>query len=303
MADRRRVNGPASGTRPAVFENKSQVLAKPQRLRKPNELRRIFLQTGLVPAAAGSAYLELEAGHANRSFIPTSSTIKLSCTIQGPKPLPRNANFSPNLQVTSSVKFMPFATRQRRGYIRDNIERDLGSHLENALGGVILKDKYPKSALEIAVIVLEGEEDCLWNEETGQEKGINGIGLMNVLSASINVAVAALMDAQIECLDVLSAGVVARERDCMLLDPCPSEHEELTTACVVGYLPNKDELVEIWTRTIAVYGSHENVSELTDSAIKAARGAHKILVEVIKESLDSKAALERTKNRSLQMML
>lgn len=292
MTDRRRINGPANGTQPAVFENKSEVLRRPQRLRQHNELRRIFLQTGLVPAAAGSAYLELESPKTTRSFVPTSSTIKLSCTIQGPKPLPRNANFSPNLQVTSSVKFMPFASRQRRGYIRDNVERDLGSHLENALSGVILTDKYPKSALEIAVIVLEGEEDCLWNEEQGQETGLGGIGLMNVLSASINVAVAALIDAKIECLDILSAGVAARDTSGILLDPCPSEHEELTAACVLGFLSNKDELVEVWSKTTAAHGSQKDLAELIDSAVKAARGAQKILVEVTKESLESKSLAE-----------
>ena len=35
---------------------------------------------------------------------------------------------------------------------------------------MIIADKYPKSALDIAVMVLEGEEDCLWNEEQGFEQ-------------------------------------------------------------------------------------------------------------------------------------
>lgn len=247
------------------------------------------LQTGLVPAASGSAYLELEAPATLRSLTPTTSTIKVSCSIQGPKPLPRNSNFSPNLQLTASIKFAPFATRQRRGYLRDGIERDLGSHLENALNGVIIPDRWPKSALDIAVMVLEGEEDCLWNEEEGIERGTNGVGLMNVLSASINVAMAALMDAKIDCLDMLTSGVAARAVGYTgeILDPCPSEHDELTAACVVGYLPTRDELVEIWTKYTSGGGDQEATTTLTDAAIKAARGSHKVLTEVITESLQA----------------
>lgn len=253
------------------------------------------MQTGLVPAAAGSAYLELETLSPVRSFVPTTSTVKLSCAIQGPKPLPRNATFSPNLQLTASIKFAPFATRQRRGYQRDNVERDLGSHLENALNGVIIPDRYPKSALEVTVMVLEGEEDCLWNEEQGQEHGINGVGLMNVLAGSINVAVAALIDAKIDCLDLLSSGVAARAADSTidLLDPCPSEHEALACACVVGYLPARDEVVEFWWRTVSERGTEQSTEALLDAAIRAARGTHKILSEVIKEPLEHQARLKQ----------
>lgn len=172
--------------------------------------------------------------------------------------------------------------------MRDNVERDLGSHLENALNGVIIPDRYPKSALDITVMVLEGEEDCLWNEEHGQERGISGVGLMNVLAGSINVAVAALIDAKIDCLDLLSSGVAARAADSEtdLLDPCPSEHESLACACVVGYLPARDEVVEIWSKTVAEKGTEQVAEDMIDAAIKAARGSHKILAEVIKESLE-----------------
>ena len=249
-----------------------------------------------MPAAAGSSYLELETPSLVRSFIPTTSTIKLSCAIQGPKPLPRNANFSPNLQLSASIKFAPFATRQRRGYLRDSIERDLGSHLQNALNGVIILDRWPKSALDIAVTVLEGEEDCLWNEEQGQERGISGVGLMNVLAGSINVAMAALVDAKIDCLDLLSSGVAARSADSStdLLDPCPSEHESLSCACVVGYLPARDEIVEVWCKTVSDRGNEQATDSLVDAAIKAARGSHKILTEVVKESLEQKLKSKQT---------
>lgn len=220
--------------------------------------------------------------------------------MQGPKPLLRNSSFSPNLQLTASIKFAPFATRQRRGYLRDGTERDLGSHLENALNGVIIPDRWPKSSIDIAVIVLEGEEDCLWNEEQGQERGVNGVGLMNVLAASINVSMAALVDAKIDCLDLLTSGVAARSTDASgeLLDPCPSEHEELTSACVVGYLPVRDELVEVWSKNTSSEGNETSMEKLVDAAIRAARGSHRILTEVITESLQGSVNSTKGKTKA-----
>lgn len=201
--------------------------------------------------------------------------------------------------MTASIKFAPFATRQRRGYLRDGTERDLGSHLENALNGVIIPDRWPKSALDIAVIVLEGEEDCLWNEEQGQERGVNGVGLMNVLAASINVSMAALVDAKIDCLDLLTSGVAARSAGSPdeLLDPCPSEHEELISACVVGYLPARDELVEVWSKNTSSEGNETSTEKLVDAAIKAARGSHRILAEVITESLQGSVTSTKGKTK------
>lgn len=147
---------------------------------------------------------------------------------------------------------------------------------------------------------MEGEEDCLGNEEEGLERGINGVGLMNVLAASINVAMAALMDAKIDCLDVLTSGVAARSTSISdeLLDPCPSEHEELTSACVVGYLPARDELVEIWTKNTSGGGDQTATEKLVDAAVKAARGSHKILTEVMTESLQISLNTSKSKGRT-----
>jgi exosome complex component MTR3 len=193
--------------------------------------------------------------------------------------LPRNANFSPNLQLTSSVKFAPFATQHRRGYLRDAAERDLGEHLSNALKGVILQDRWPKSAIDVSVTVLEAEGDTT-------------LGLMGVLSASITAASAALLDARIDCLDVMSGGLAAAVRghagkSSCVLDPSPSEHEHVDAACVVAYLPSRDEVVEVWTtgklhstRT----GGRVNFEYMLDQAVGAARAVQTVLKEVVIES-------------------
>ncbi|KIX08424.1 uncharacterized protein Z518_03080 [Rhinocladiella mackenziei CBS 650.93] len=289
MTDRRRINGPAGVSTPPIFAlSPRAVKSLTDRVRKPNELRKIFLQTGIVPSAGGSAYLELENNNGSKqTILPTASTIKLSCSVHGPKPLPRTASFSPNLQLTASVKFAPFATRTRQGYIRDSTEKDLGMHLENALKGTIIPDRWPKSAIDIAVTILEAEDNLNHGDR------VAGVGLFNVIAGCINVAMAAIADAKIDCLDLLAAGVGAivsgpDSKPLRVLDPSSAEHQEILASCLVGYLSSRDEIVEIWsTGSVSKQDIDGGIGfeELVDSAVAASRGAQTVLKEVLMESL------------------
>lgn len=250
------------------------------------------LQTGTVPAASGSAYYELEAPVSPDAHGAAASTIKLSCAVHGPKPLPRNSNYSPNLQLNAAVKYAPFATRIRRGYIRDTTERDLGMHLENALKGLIIPDRWPKSSIDVAVTVLEGEdnEDLVPGESLGSVAA--QVGLMNILAGCITVATAALLDARIDSLDLMAGGVAASVGDSengltRVLDPSVVEHSSINAACVVGYLPGRDEITEVWT-TGGTSGKMQNgvtgFDDLLDSAVSAAKAVQAVLKEALLES-------------------
>ncbi|KAK2789159.1 3'-5'-exoribonuclease [Emmonsiellopsis sp. PD_33] len=327
MADKRRINGPPGGTRPPVFVSsllsaegqRSAALESPIRTRKPDELRKIFLKTGLIPSASGSAYLEFQPSailprSKSKTLIPPSSSIKLTCSVHGPKPLPRSAPFSPNLLLSTHVKFAPFASRRRRGYIRDVSERDLGVHLETALRGVIIGERWPKSGLDITVTILEGEDDRWWGDvlSSGPLGGIDGWGLMNVLAGCITVASAAIADARIDCLDLITGGVAAfvensksegpegkqteksqrGQGQSLVLDPDPSEHRGIVSACVVGYMPSRDEITELWLKgdTSNLSSENQNTSlsheALIDGAVDAARGAQAVLMDAVRESAE-----------------
>ena len=254
------------------------------------------LKTGLVPAASGSAYLELEAptDAAQRTFLSATSTLKLTCSVHGPKPVARTTSFSPNLQLIAHVKFAPFAARQRRGYIRDAAERDLSVHVETALKGAIIPDRRPKSAIELIITVLEGEEDSWMGIGQSSKAGLEGAGIMNVLAGCLTVASAALADARIDCLDLMAGGVAAivpgpGESRIKLLDPCPAEHEELASICVVGYLPARDEITELWVKgdlPAEVAAPGLGIEGLMESAIDASKGVQGVLQEAVKESAE-----------------
>ena len=256
------------------------------------------LQTGLTPSASGSAYLELEQ-HAT-SKDQNTPALKLTCTVHGPRPLPRSAPFTPNMLLSTNVKFAPFASRQRRGYLRDAAERDLAVHLETALRGVVIAERWPKSGLDVVVTILEGEEDT-WRGEPGAGKV--PLGMMTVLAGCITAASTAIVDAGIDCLDIVSGGVAAviasSEPDQgktlsgdeppsqLILDPCPFEHSNVLAACVVAYLKGRDEVTEIWIKARLPLGTQPGprnqpeTERLVDGAVQAAAAVRSVMVEAL----------------------
>jgi len=133
------------------------------------------------------------------------------------------------------------------------------------------------------ITVLEGEEDGWFGE--GREKG-GGWGMMSVLAECITVASAALVDAGIDCVDLVSGGTAALvkgeggEGEAVVLDPAPAEHE-VTAACVVAYLQSRDEITEMWMKGDA----GDSTEGLMDQAVRAAVMSRTVLVEAVKEGL------------------
>ncbi|KAF8437395.1 3' exoribonuclease family, domain 1-domain-containing protein [Terfezia claveryi] len=311
MADRRRVVGPTDGTTPPVFSPSPSSTSVPPskrvcRDRGPQDLRQIFLKTSLTPPAVGSSFLELPSPptHSN------SSTLKLTCSVFGPRALPHSAPFSPQARLSCELKFAPFASPlKRRGYVRDHTERDLSVQLATALQRSILLEKYPKSGIDVFVTVL----DCGGGGGSGGGGGGGGVdvGLLGVLAGAITCASAAIADAGIECLDLVSGGVSALVRkrggggddDAMgqemedefvvVQDPSPEEHAlgDIVAACAVGYMAAREELTEVWMRGVVETSidtddkTEDDLDRMMDGAIMAAAKTRRVLNEGVAERL------------------
>jgi exosome complex component MTR3 len=180
--------------------------------------------------------------------------------------------------------------------------------------------------VEVVITVLDGEEDRWWGDETGGGTtgvgSVGGWGMMNVLAGCITVASAAIADAGIDCLDLVSGGVAAivktpqnqhksSDGDSemseigqssqlqLVLDPAPPEHQEICAACVVGYLSARDEITELWLKgnIPSTTGSSTNnvqpqmvgVGNLVDKAVEAAVAVRLVLGEAVREAAELKA--------------
>lgn len=276
QADRRRLNGPTGVTSTPVFD--TDIDPRPtKRLRQANEHRRIFLRTGVVPSAAGSAYYELQPDQGEQgshSFNQPVSSLKLSVSVHGPRPLPRNAAFSSNLLLSTHVKFAPFATRTRRGYVRDWSERDVGVRLENALRGVIIAERWPKSAVEVVVTILESDE-------------AGDAGMMTVLAGAVTASGAALVDAGIDCIGLVSGGVAGVAENQVVIDPVAYE-QELRALCYVAYIPSTNMITDCWE--INKGASFEQGIAAIDQACESAKLEQSVMVEAVREAVEAREA-------------
>lgn len=258
------------------------------------------LKTGLTPSASGSAYLEIKREDpldtTSGGLNPRHSGLKLACAVHGPRPLPRSALFSPQLLLSTSVKFTPFANGHRKGFIPDSDERDLAAHLGTALKGTLLAERWPKSGVDVLITVLEGEERSLSSSTD------TTCDHLNLLSSCITVATAAIADAGIDCVDFATGGVAAivpgaSGTSQLILDPCPSDHQSVDRACVVAYLQARDEVTEVWAKqegkSSATDGSEQtDFISLVDGAVEAAKAARLVLMEALKESAEAKLQRE-----------
>eukprot|EP00128_Syssomonas_multiformis_P002991 Colp12_sorted_trinity150504_noHs@34953 len=102
--------------------------------RTKQQLRPIFLKTGLIHDASGSAYLEM--GNTK--------------TLTGQQ-------FSAQGKIQCEFKFAPFAGVQRCGYTPDAQEKELSLFMAQALEQAVRLDKFPKSVLDIYVTVIQND--------------------------------------------------------------------------------------------------------------------------------------------------
>lgn len=243
------------------------------------------LKTGITPSASGSAYFELEnptkKGRDNTS-------LKLACTVHGPRSLPRSAPFSPHIILTTHVKYAPFATRQRRGYLRDSSERDLGVHLETALRGAIIADRWPKSGVDIIVTIIEGDQD---RDSPESQKDDEAWDTMNVLSGCITVASAAIADAGIDCVDTVAGGVAALVSEDeggaeprIVVDPIVSNHKRILAACCLAYLPTRDEITNMWFKGQLPGADMMLYNSMMEKSLVACRSANRVIVQSLNET-------------------
>uniref|UniRef100_A0A1I8J884 RNase_PH domain-containing protein n=1 Tax=Macrostomum lignano TaxID=282301 RepID=A0A1I8J884_9PLAT len=172
--------------------------------RRPNEHRLLRAQLGTQPQADGSALLE----HGNS---------RLLATVHGPAQA-RAADLSPEEDCVLRVLYNkpPFASmteRRRRGR-GDRKQDETALLIEEALGGVVLKQLYRRSQIEIRVLQSDGSE----------------------LSAAINAVSLALMDAGVAMRGHLAAVTVGYCDQAPLVDLNSYEQSaglpSLTVACV-----------------------------------------------------------------------
>ena len=137
-----------------------------------DEFRPVFIRTGTVSKAAGSAYLEL--GHT-----------KVLCSVFAAHQHGADGNLQRG-KLECSLRFTTFAQRVRRlSSAASTQEREFSSAMAAALSASVQLDRYPKSTLPVHVLVIEDDGGAL--------------------AAAISCASLALADASVFLYDLVTA--------------------------------------------------------------------------------------------------
>ncbi|XP_069676706.1 exosome complex component MTR3-like isoform X2 [Periplaneta americana] len=129
--DSRRLQGPENTTSYLLYvpSNKSyrefikDIITKDKKRkdgRKLNEQRRIYMKTGVVSQAKGSAYIE-------------QNNTKVICSVFDPREIPRKSDYSVNGELYCEFRFAPFSCMKWRGHQADSYEKECSLILRRAL--------------------------------------------------------------------------------------------------------------------------------------------------------------------------
>ncbi|KAK7208160.1 3' exoribonuclease family, domain 1-domain-containing protein [Myxozyma melibiosi] len=272
MSDRRRILVPPTA-RPLTFAPAPTESSQDSSSSSKTE---IYLRTSLFPDASGSAYLEHQKH-------------KILVLVNGPRP--QRMSFSSTAKLLVDVKFLPVSSDahvlgiQQGGGFDTDLEKSLADYIYASLVPAIRLERYPKSGISVSVVVVSGPPR--W-------KGL----VKQVTAACVTTAGAALVDAGIEVLDVVTACAVKVSKEGAVsldLDETSEDSESVDTVArgVISSMASRDEITGVWVdddTTSESASSRSIEGEALVAVLKAANSGaveiRKLVNAVLARSLD-----------------
>ncbi|KAL1694560.1 3' exoribonuclease family, domain 1-domain-containing protein [Schizophyllum commune] len=212
--DRRRINGPEESFPPVYDDEDAPQPSATRSDRGELDIRPIFLRPGLISQANGSAYIEADK-------------IKIACAVYGPRQN-KNVAYSEQGRLNVEVKYAPYATARRKAPLRDAEDRSIGVAIHQALLASVRLELLPKSTVDIFLVIIEAD---------GKEASI---------ASGVVAASAALADAGIEMLGLVSSCSAAVTGDKIWLDPSAAESEQAGGTVILSCMPALDSVTSVW---------------------------------------------------------
>ncbi|KAG5881141.1 hypothetical protein JTB14_020844 [Gonioctena quinquepunctata] len=266
--DHKRINAPED-TVPYQLFTKLNTKSLPQRFkdvlkdgkrcdsRAPLAHRKIFLKSGVVSQAKGSAYIELDKS-------------KVIVSVFDPREIPNRQDYSLKGEIYCEFKFAPFSCTKRRLHQQDLEEKQYSALMKQALESTVCRHEFPNFQVDIYALVLHDDGSCL--------------------SAAITAAGLALSHAGVPMYDIITSVTLGIQKDVMLLDPTRAE-EGVCELPIVDDQENTDH----GTVVISMLHTHKQISQFYQSgnisldklneAIKVLEKGCEDIVPLIQKSL------------------
>jgi exosome complex component RRP41 len=174
--------------------------------RKPDELRPIKIEVGVLSNADGSAYIE-------------QGKNRILAAVYGPKEVhPKHLALQDRMVLRCRYHMAPFSVQERKSPAPSRREVELSKVIRESLEPSIFLDYYPRTGIDVFVEVLQadGSTRC----------------------ASITAAALAIADAGIPMRDLVVACSAGKIDDTIVLDLMDTEDKMGTADVPVALMPN-----------------------------------------------------------------
>nr|XP_003704511.1 PREDICTED: exosome complex component MTR3 [Megachile rotundata] len=242
--DQRRINGPEVTVPYHIYPtigSKSDEIKYDSNNRSDkrtnNEIRKIFLKTGVVSQAKGSAYIEM-------------GDTKVVCSVFDPREIPNKNGYCVQGEIYCEFKFASFSCQKRKIHQQNAEEKQYSLILQRALEPAVCLHEFPNFQVDVYAMVLDNAGSAL--------------------AAAITAASTALASAGVPMFGLVTASTIGIYGDCFLMDPTDTEETMCNTTSDTKNNFNHGII------TLASLPQHGQVSEIfligdidTDSIMRA----------------------------------
>ncbi|MEZ0290241.1 MAG: exosome complex exonuclease Rrp41 [Sulfolobales archaeon] len=216
--------------------------------RKPNELRSIRMEVGLLKNADGSAYVEY-------------GNTKILAAVYGPRDPGVRHILLPNRAVIRCRYHMaPFSTRERKSPAPTRREIELSKVIREALEPAVIVESFPRTVIDVFIEVL--------NADGGTR------------TAGITAAALALADAGIPMRDLVAGVAVGKVQGVLVLDENELEDMYGEADMPVAMMPTLREITLLQLNGVL---SEEEFYKALDLAVEGINQIYKLQKETLKK--------------------
>ncbi len=214
-----------------LFENGRRIDG-----RKPDELRKIKIEVGVLHRAEGSCYLEW-------------GNNKILAAVYGPREaIPRHTQNPLKAIVNARYNMAAFSVDERKRPGPDRRSREISKVISEALENVILVEKFPRATIDVNIEVLDAEA--------------------GTRCAGLTAAAVALVDAGIPMRDIPVACAAGKIEDQVVLDLGKEEDNYGSADLPVAISPRTNEIL------LLQMDGHLTVEEFDKALDLAIKGCH-----------------------------
>ncbi|MBS7632991.1 exosome complex exonuclease Rrp41 [Candidatus Bathyarchaeota archaeon] len=204
--------------------------------RKPDELRPIKIEVGVISNADGSAYIE-------------QGKNKVLAGVYGPREVhPKHLALPDRMVLKCRYHMAPFSVQERKSPAPSRREIELSKVIRESLEPAIFVEYYPRTMVDIFVEVLQADG--------------------GTRCASITAAALALADAGIPMRDIVVACAAGKAGDTIVLDLMDEEDKYGTADVPVALMPNLNAVTLLQMDGILSYDEFESAVNLAIEGCK-----------------------------------